>query len=203
MKDETYIKLKNQFLYFKLTDKEIDLYIYSIIELTKQLGYNEKDLKLIGTGESSLCFELDKLVIKFTYISYYRETLTEYLSHSKKILQPQYEISIPTDHYAKPKLIVTKKLNTDNITEEDVIRTYIDLRNDGYLWYDTKVENLGRDEDDNIYLFDYGELVYLNYLNEREKSSAIKNHKYLKEELNEIYENGILSKVLTKTKRIK
>ena len=46
--------------------------------------------------------------------------------------------------------MVLKKLNLNGITNNDILSLYVQLRNDGYLWYDTKTENIGKDEEGNL-----------------------------------------------------
>jgi hypothetical protein len=54
------------------------------------------------------------------------------------------------------------KLNKENITDKDLIKMYIRLRNDGYLWNNPKVESLGRNKEDRLKLTTTNNLLYLN-----------------------------------------
>lgn len=54
------------------------------------------------------------------------------------------------------------KLNKENITDKDLIKMYIRLRNDGYLWNNPKVESLGRNKEGRLKLTTTNNLLYLN-----------------------------------------
>ncbi len=51
-------------------------------------------------------------------------------------------------------VIVSKKLRTDTITDDDVTRVQQELTNDGYIWDDAGRDNLGKDEEGNVFVLD-------------------------------------------------
>ena len=127
------------------------------------------------------------------------KSLSEYVSYSNNILQPTYEEIIELGFFSA-KILKTKKLFLEEVTNEDVLNMYCKLRDDGYLWYDTKPENIGKDENGNMYLIDYGELIYINDLAQK-RQREIQNHENIKSELSKYYyknknENYLGNKVI-------
>jgi len=119
-------------------------------------------------------------IIKLTFMEYdNHKSLKEYVSHSRYILQPSEEEIVELGYY-NAKILKTKKLKILN--QEDLsasgklIDMYCHLRDDGYLWYDTKLENIGKDEEGNIYLIDYGELIYINDMDDYKKKKEMAAH---------------------------
>lgn len=144
---------------------------------------NIANLKVIGSGESSITFEYNNEIIKLTFMEYdNHKSLKEYGSHSRYILQPNAEEIIELGYY-NAKILKTKKLQIVNPEDlsasSDLMDMYCHLRDDGYLWYDTKLENIGKDENGNIYLIDYGELIYINDMDDYHKKKELDSH-YLK-----------------------
>lgn len=141
---------------------------------------NIANLKVIGTGESSITFEYNNEIIKLTFMEYdNHKSLKEYVSYSRYILQPEAEEIIELGYY-NAKILKTKKLQILNQEEEnissDLIDMYCHLRDDGYLWYDTKPENIGKDGNGNMYLIDYGELIYINDMDDYHKKKELDSH---------------------------
>lgn len=128
-------------------------------------------------------------------------SLKEYVSYNNNILQPNFEIinDKVKKYGCNAKFIGLKKLSIKEITNQDVLSMYVKLRDDGYLWYDTKLENVGKDENDNLFLIDYGELIYINDLDEYNKNIQLTCHKNKKKELYEYYLN--LQEQILKLKR--
>ena len=90
-------------------------------------------------------------------------------------------------NYIDGKILELKKLSFDGLTESDVLDTYTKLRDDGYLWYDIKKENLGKDENGNVYLIDYGELRYINDMPKFLKDKELQSHAIRQPIYNKIY----------------
>ena len=65
------------------------------------------------------------------------------------------------------------------------------LRKSGYLWYDPKIENLGKDEFGNLLLLDYGQIIYINNMTQEEQNKELETHKKMFPELNTSYERSI------------
>ena len=148
------------------------------------------NLHFVDYGESSVVFELNNQIIKLTFNEYDKHpSMKEYVSHSSKILQPNFEQIIDDVKLwgYTAKILGFKKLSLDNITDEDVLNMYVDLRDDGYLWYDTKKENIGKDADGKCYLIDYGELIYINDLDNYNLNKELETHRIVKNELDSYY----------------
>ena len=181
-------------LYFLNQDQLNELYI-SFISACKLHNINVEKIKPISSGESSIVFEVDNQILKVSFIDYdNHESLKEYVSKSSAILQPNFEYIVDLNKYYKAKILGMKKLLTDEITEEDVYKTYSKLKEDGYLWYDTKKENLGKDENGNCYLIDYGELIYINDLDEYHREKELESHRIKKPEFYEMDDIGSKSR---------
>lgn len=158
--------------------------------LKKNLNIN--NITKVSNGESSIVFEIRNEIIKLTFIEYKNyKSLKEYVSYSESILQPNYElINDKVKLYgSSAKFLILKKLDLKGITNDDILSLYIKLRNDGYLWYDTKIENVGKDEKGNLFLIDYGELIYINNLDEYNKKFQLEYHMNKKRDLCIYYSN--------------
>ena len=102
-------------------------------------------------------------------------------------MQPLFEKKINTGDINYPTILGLKKLQIGTISENERNNTYIRLRNDGYLFNDAKkLDNFGKDELGNVYLIDYGELIYINdqqKLNNSELFYKIQYQKFIEREL--------------------
>ena len=170
-------------------ENTIDMVLY---ELTNELvnnGFNLDSLDVIS-GETSINFIGDNIVIRLTYVRYdgwgYK-SISDYISHSSAILKPLFEKKINTGDVNYPSILGLKKLQIGNVTNEERNAVYIRLRNDGYLFNDAKkLDNFGKDELGNVYLIDYGELIYINdqkKLNNSELFYKIQYQKFIEREL--------------------
>lgn len=164
--------------FYFLKPEQVEKITASLIDFcTKN---NIANLKVVGNGESSITFEYNNEIIKLTFMEYdNHKSLKEYVSHSRYILQPDAEEIIELGYY-NAKILKTKKLqivNPEDLNDSsDLMDMYCHLRDDGYLWYDTKLENIGKDKNGNIYLIDYGELIYINDLDDYKKKKEIDSH---------------------------
>ncbi len=170
-------------------ENTIDMVLY---ELTNELvnnGFNLDSLDVIS-GETSINFIGDNIVIRLTYVRYDSwgyKSISDYISHSSAILKPLFEKKINTGDVNYPSILGLKKLQIGNVTNEERNAVYIRLRNDGYLFNDAKkLDNFGKDELGNVYLIDYGELIYINdqkKLNNSELFYKIQYQKFIEREL--------------------
>lgn len=179
--------------FYFLKKEQVEKVTSSLLEFCKK--NNISNLKVIGSGESSITFEYNNQIIKLTFIQYgEHKSLKEYVSHSRYILQPDIEEIVDLGYYSA-KILKAKKLQVlddkDLKASSDLIDMYCHLRDDGYLWYDTKLENIGKDENGNMYLIDYGELIYINDMDEYEKKIELESHKIKKPEQSIFYDNLI------------
>jgi hypothetical protein len=152
-------------------------------------GSTIDSISLVHIGQDAIILECNNIIIKITNLDYGTNTLTEYIGHSNNILKPITEQKIEIKE-RKVTVLTQVKLNTEKIKPSDSFEIYCKLRDDGYLWYDQKKENLGKDENGNLLLFDYGQLTYIKnmepYLQERE----LDTHKNMFPELNKSYEQS-------------
>lgn len=186
------MNLKDIFLqqFSNLDIKKIDILINELKKICKENNSDLSNLDFLEYGESSIVFELNNQIIKVTFNEYDRHpSMKEYVSHSSKILQPMFEKIIDDVklYGYSAKIIGLKKLSLNNISDEDILKMYVDLRDDGYLWYDTKSENIGKDENGVCYLLDYGELIYINDLDDYNMNKELETHRRVKSELDNYY----------------
>ncbi len=186
------MNLKDIFLqrFSNLDITKIDILMSALEKICEKNNSNLTDLNFVDYGESSIVFELNNQIIKVTFNEYDRHpSMKEYVSHSSKILQPMFEQIIDDVklYGYSAKIIGFKKLSLNNISNEDVLKMYVDLRDDGYLWYDTKKENIGKDENGVCYLLDYGELIYIKDLDVYNMNRELETHKIVKSELDSYY----------------
>lgn len=170
------------------TKSTIDIVISSLVEELNKYHFDLNHISVIS-GETSINFIKDDIVIRLTYIRYNGyDTLGNYVSHSDAILQPEFEKKIDINSVNYPTILVLKKLDVGNVTEKERDNIYIKLRRDGYLFNDAyKLENFGKDEKGRIYLIDYGELIYIGdeeKLNDEDLANQVRYRKYIERELN-------------------
>lgn len=197
--------LKKQFYIFKLSDDDVNYLYKEFINTINELNIDINNLKIAGEGESSLVFDDGNQVIKICFTEYYGHcSLKEYVSHSESILQPTYEKLIKLKDYTSrtgytAKIILTEKLSLDNVTNQDLLDVYVKLRDDGYLWYDTSLRNIGKDKNGKALLLDYGELIYINDMDEYQKNNELISHKMRNKILDKYYESIKSNKNISKS----
>lgn len=155
-------------------------------ELIKVLNSNSFDLNSLHVvcGKKSINFIGDDIVIRLTYVRYDYwgyDSISDYVSHSTAILQPLFEQKINTGDINYPTILGLKKLSIGNVTEMEKEVTYIRLREDGYLFNDAdNINNYGKDENGEVYLINYNDLVYINDYKKRNDTDY---KKFVKREL--------------------
>lgn len=130
----------------------------------------------------------------------------EYFKNSSFILKPNFETVYYTGikNLFNKEILITvlgqKKLDVKGVSYKDLARVYCNLRDEGYVWNDVKIQNIGKDGN-NVFLFDYGDVFNKNYEpNYLEKLNFNAN---VYPVYNEIYDNvlAIRSKVTDSMKR--
>ena len=171
------------------SEKTIDVVVKEVEETLKNYNFDLDNIE-VKFGETSINFIKDDIVIRLTYIRYDNwgyKSISDYVSHSRAILQPEFEKKIETGDINYPTILGLKTLTIGNVTESERDQVYVNLRNDGYLFNDVdKLENFGKDKQGNIYLLDYGELIYIKdeeKLNDTELYNQIQYKKYIDREL--------------------
>lgn len=170
-------------------EETIDIVVRNLKEVLDEHNFDLSNL-CVKVGETSINFIKDDIVIRLTYIRYDSwgyEGISDYVSHSKSILQPLFEKKIKTGDINYPTILGLKKLKIGKVAKKERDQIYIKLRDDGYLFNDAlKLENFGKDENGNIYLIDYGELIYVKdekKLNNPELFYKIQYEKFIEKEL--------------------
>ncbi len=170
-------------------EKTIDIVLHDLMQVLISNNFDLNNLQVVS-GETSINFIGDNIVIRLTYVRYDPwgyPTISDYVSHGAAILQPLFEQKINTGDVNYPTILGLKKLSIDTVTEEERDSLYLRLRHDGYLFNDVnKLENFGKDENGEVYLIDYGELIYINdynKLNNPELFYKIQYKKFIEREL--------------------
>lgn len=184
-------ELKDYILHNSTFAKEetIDIVLHDLMKALISNNFDLNNLR-VESGETSINFIGDDIVIRLTYVRYNNwgySTLSDYVSHSTAILQPLFEQKINTGDINYPTILGLKKLSVGNVSETEKEVTYIRLREDGYLFNDAnKVENYGKDENGEVYLIDFGELIYIKdskKINDSELFNRIQYQKFVEREL--------------------
>ena len=146
-------------------ENTIDIVIRDLSKYLKKNNFDLNNLE-VKSGETSINFIGNDIVIRLTYVRYDPwgyDTISDYVRHSDAILQPLFEHKINTGDINYPTILGLKKLIIGNVSELEQEVCYIRLRTSGYLFNDAnKIENFGKDENGEVYLIDYGELIYIN-----------------------------------------
>ena len=124
-------------------------------ELIKELSQKEKvnysDIEFIAKGTSSRVFGIGSKVLK---VGVPKEVFK--MRNNKLFLQPLYRKEIKSIHNNETLMCIeiTEKVDTTNITEDDVYYIYKTLRDEGLIWLDHTTYNVGRLLKDNKVYFD-------------------------------------------------
>ena len=140
---------------------------YIVKELSENENINYQDICILSkSGAYSTVYQIGDKVIK---IGRKRGVFTKI--NNKRFLQPLYRDEV-LDKNESDFLFcieITEKVDTDNITKEDVYQIYKELRDQGLIWTDCKEDNLGRLLKDNKVYFrgiDKVDKVATGYLND-------------------------------------
>lgn len=134
--------------------KEENLYEF-FKELINELLRNEKlnynNIEFIGEGTSSKIFGIGSKILK---VGLPKDVFK--MKNNKLFLQPIYRKEIKSIHRNETLMCVeiTEKVDTENITDEDVYYIYKTLRDEGLIWLDHIRGNVGRLLKDNKIYFD-------------------------------------------------
>ncbi len=160
---------------------------------------NEMELEFISYKDDTqdcLTLIMDKMVIKVTEMRKSGSNdLTCYFKGSDNILLPINETQFLTsdkNFFGKERYLTVygqKKLNTEDISYEDLIRLYIRLREEDFIWRDIKLENVGKDQDGRVYLFDYGEIFNRRFENFEIFRNHLEGNSHLFTEYEQAYSN--------------
>ena len=144
-------------------------------ELVNELLKNEKidygNIEFIAEGTSSRVFEIGNKILK---VGIPKETFK--IRNNKLFLQPLYRKEIRSI-YNNASLIcieITEKVDTKNITDDDVYYIYKTLRDEGLIWLDHTKDNVGRLIRDNKIYFDG-----INYVDKKSTDYTTDNYEIL------------------------
>lgn len=178
--------LYGEYKIYKLTDDDYNCLLEMIFKVCILKNCLLEDFKLLKCGQDSITFEVNDSIVKVTTCFYNTKLLSDYVSHSKFILKPNIELSCVIDNKVFT-VLEFDKLNVKNIKNSDVFIMYIHLREDGYLWYDPRKSNLGKDSEGGLFLIDYGQLVYINDKDNAFIQNELSAHRQAFPEFDEAY----------------
>ena len=147
-KDSIIIEIAGEDIDYLKEEKLYNFFKILIEELLENENKKYSDIELIGEGGFSKVFGIGGKVLK---VGDKRQTYK--IKNNKLFLKPLYRTSIETN-YRYFCIEITEKVDTENITDEDVYQVYKQLRDDGILWDDAKKTNIGRLLKDNKIYFD-------------------------------------------------
>ena len=119
-------------------EKIYDFFKILIDELLKNENKKYSDIEYINEGAYSKVYGIGSKVFK---IGEGRDTFN--IKNNKRYLKPLYKTIIKSS-YKDFCIEITEKVDTSNITDEDVYFMYKELRDEGILWFDATRSNLGR-----------------------------------------------------------
>lgn len=136
-------------------EKIFDFLNQIIIELLRYENKDYHDIKFVGSGAFSSVFQIGNHVLKIG-----KERKTFSIKNHKRFLKPLYRKNIYSLNEEFLFCIeITQKVDRNDITKEDVYNIYKELREDGLIWVDPSIANLGRLVRDNEIYFDDIEFV--------------------------------------------
>lgn len=136
----------------ELKEENIFLCIKLIInELLQHEKKSINDIDFIGKGATSCVYSIGDKILK---LGRYRFTLQ--IPNNKRFLQPLLRRYILRNNMTDILGIIeiTEKVDTKNISLDDVFEVYSSLRDDGLVWTDLNPKNVGRLIKDNKVYFD-------------------------------------------------
>lgn len=178
--------LIKQYSDYNLSDED---YCILLERFAYVLGLKEvsiENYRLLKCGQDAIVFEGDDSIVKITTCFYNTMTLTDYVSNSDFILKPNIEVNCDINNRVFT-VLEFDKLDVNSIKRSDVISMYCHLRDDGYLWYDPRCSNLGKDKDGKVYLIDYGQIVYIYDKDYSFVQNELSVHKNMFSDFDEVY----------------
>ena len=119
-------------------NKLLDSIEIMIKEIAKFENVGLEDIKYVGRGGSSNVLEIGDKIFKTGFMRYGYE-----IPYHPRILESILRHKVEDSSYFY-YIELLEKVDTKNISDEDVQKVYNELREDGILWYDVKANNLGR-----------------------------------------------------------
>lgn len=154
--EQIYTLLKQAYNKYNISKEDYKKIIINLDKICDLSNCPIERLKYIKTQDEEIFFEENDKIIKI--VPNFKEELFYY---SPSIQRPNMGQELKTENI-NITVLAYNKLNSENITEQDLIKIYIKLRNEGYLWNNPKIESLGRDKDNRLKLTSVNNLLYLN-----------------------------------------
>lgn len=130
-------------------EKLLDTFKTLLKELIVNEGINYHDIKPLDRGAYSNVILVGNKVLKAG-----KRRSNFSIKHNKRFLKPLYRQEINSIYNNDVLLCVeiTEKVDTENVTHADLYDIYKELRDEGLIWYDCHLSNIGRlIRDNNIY----------------------------------------------------
>lgn len=112
-----------------------------IDELLQNENLNYSDISFIGYGAFSYVVSIGTKVLK---LGQKRQVFQ--MDNHRRFLKPllRTEIKKMNSNDVLGCVEITEKVDTKNITEKDLYKLYKELRDEGYIWVDCRLSNVGR-----------------------------------------------------------
>ena len=112
-----------------------------IDSILKYENKNYSDIRKIGYGSFSDVYQVGNKVVKFG-----KERKKFSIDRNKLFLQPIYRANIKSGIDKKQLMCieVTEVVDTNNVNTENLYQVYKKLREEGYVWVDCRLDNIGR-----------------------------------------------------------
>ena len=178
-------------------EKLLDTFRIILEELIVNEEINYHDIKPLDRGAYSNVILVGDKVLK---VGKRRSNFN--IKHNKRFLKPLYRQEINSIYNNDVFLCVeiTEKVDTENVTHDDLYDIYTELRDEGLIWVDCHLSNLGRLIQDNTIYYEGIEKVDINatgYLTDNEEvlkkgDIVIIDNDYIftEEEFQNLFKNG-------------
>lgn len=130
----------------KIDETYVKFFVTVIDELLEEQNKKYSEIISLGMGNYSEALKIGDKILK---IGKTRETID--IPNSEYILQPLIRFNLLDNNQNDCMSVeITEEVELNNITDEDVYNIYKNLRNQGIIWNDPKVANVGRLKKKNI-----------------------------------------------------
>ena len=191
--EQIYTLLNQAYNKYDISKEEYKKIIINLDKICDLSNCPIEKLKYVKTENEKIKFEENDKIIKV--VPNFKEDI---FYHSYVIQQPNMgqELKIGNMNIT---VLAYNKLNTENISNEDLMKMYIKLRNDGYLWNNPKIESIGKDKNNRLKLTTVNNLLYLNDKPAYQVVKELEKHEELLKEFDDAYKQSKI-KIDTRTK---
>ena len=190
--EQIYDLLEQTYNKYNIAKQDYKKIIINLDKICDLSNCSIEKLKYIKTENEEIIFEQNDKIIKI--VPNFKE---EVFCHSESIQKPNMgqELEIGNINIT---VLAYNKLNTENINNQDLINLYIKLRNEGYLWNNPKIENIGKDKNNRLKLTTVNSLLFLNNKPAYYVLKELEKHEELLKEFDDAYKQ---SKIKIDTRR--